>query len=388
MRNRSLGVIALALLLAAFDFGLMRLFELRYSAGDVYPPYSSLRADPLGAKVLHDALREVPGLSVSRNMQPLFRLARPAGSTVLLLGLEGPADLQALAVQGARVVISNTPVAETAGPGNGTAKGGAQTRPVQGGRPQSKSTRPRSLSEAWGFDFDDAALPRNEAGEARADAAQRVLPSDLPASISWHSTRGFTYLKPEWRVVYARGPLPVLIERPVGRGSVVLCADSYFLSNEAMRAEPHATLLAWLLGGNRRIVFDETHLGVEERPGIAALARRYRLHGFVGGLLLLAALAVWRAASGFLPPLPEAAPGAGTVAGRDATAGLANLLRRGIPPSRVLAACAEEWKRSFAHARPEVAAALDTIPLDPQDPARGYQRISHLIQQMKGHHES
>ena len=75
MLKRPLLTIALALVLAgAFCFGLARLFALRYQAGEVYPPYSTLRADPLGAKAIHDALRELPGVEVRRNFLPLKKL--------------------------------------------------------------------------------------------------------------------------------------------------------------------------------------------------------------------------------------------------------------------------------------------------------------------------
>ena len=46
---------------AAFAFGIFRLFEFRFEAGDVYPPYSSLRSDPLGAMALYESLEKIPG---------------------------------------------------------------------------------------------------------------------------------------------------------------------------------------------------------------------------------------------------------------------------------------------------------------------------------------
>ena len=68
----------LALVLAAiFIGGLARLFALRYEVGDVYPPYSSLRADPLGTKALAAALGALPGIEVRTNFKPLPRI--PSG---------------------------------------------------------------------------------------------------------------------------------------------------------------------------------------------------------------------------------------------------------------------------------------------------------------------
>ena len=59
----------------------------------------------------------------------------------------------------------------------------------------------------------------------------------------------------------------------------MLSSDSYFLSNEAIRKERHADLLAWLVGLNARVLFDETHLGVSESPGVAASALELALEG-------------------------------------------------------------------------------------------------------------
>ena len=42
------------LLVLALGYGLLHLFALRFAQGDVYPPYSSLRSDPLGKKALYE----------------------------------------------------------------------------------------------------------------------------------------------------------------------------------------------------------------------------------------------------------------------------------------------------------------------------------------------
>lgn len=63
---------ALLAVTAAFLYGLAHLFALRFERGDIYPEYSSLRADPPGAKALYESLDQF--LSVRRNYQPLTRL--------------------------------------------------------------------------------------------------------------------------------------------------------------------------------------------------------------------------------------------------------------------------------------------------------------------------
>ena len=62
---------------AAFVAGLYALLTIRMGEGDVYPPYSTFRADPLGTKAFFDALQDLPGhpLKAERYFRPLERLA-------------------------------------------------------------------------------------------------------------------------------------------------------------------------------------------------------------------------------------------------------------------------------------------------------------------------
>ena len=86
--NNKILIIVLLIFLSAFMFGVVRLFALRFEGGDVYPAYSSLRADPLGVKVFYEGLKNLPGLFVRRNYQPLFKLQDARDATVFYLGAE------------------------------------------------------------------------------------------------------------------------------------------------------------------------------------------------------------------------------------------------------------------------------------------------------------
>ena len=70
--------------------GLVYLFMLRFEAGDVLPAYSSLRADPLGAKAFYQSLEHLDSLAVSRNFGRLEMLdeefADGSGVTVFFSG--------------------------------------------------------------------------------------------------------------------------------------------------------------------------------------------------------------------------------------------------------------------------------------------------------------
>src|SRR5262249_13048084 len=137
---------------------------------------------------------------------------------------------------------------------------------------------------------------------------------------------------------------------PLGKGTLVLCSDSSFASNLALEREKETGLLVWLIGPNHHVLFDESHLGVEESTGVATLARRYRLHGLAAGILGLAVLFAWKNAAPFAPLLAASDSDRfrwSAMTGRQAFEGLEAVLRRHIAPSALLAACVEQWKRSL-----------------------------------------
>jgi hypothetical protein len=75
------------LTVAGFLAGLGHLFGLRLEGGDIYPVYSSYRADPLGTRLFHDALAELPQVSVRRNTRSMDRMEVDRQTVVLMLGL-------------------------------------------------------------------------------------------------------------------------------------------------------------------------------------------------------------------------------------------------------------------------------------------------------------
>src|SRR3569833_1572098 len=74
---------------AFFAYGIVDLFELRFEGGDVYPPYSSLRADPLGTMALYESLGKMPGVSARRDFSANNQLPEEPGTVYLHLAAEG-----------------------------------------------------------------------------------------------------------------------------------------------------------------------------------------------------------------------------------------------------------------------------------------------------------
>src|SRR5262245_26652558 len=77
----------LAITLAGFVGGLVVLFRLRVAHGDAFPAYSSLRADPIGVRVLHDSLAALPGLVVERQFKPIADLEPGPVRTIVMAGV-------------------------------------------------------------------------------------------------------------------------------------------------------------------------------------------------------------------------------------------------------------------------------------------------------------
>jgi hypothetical protein len=411
---KKLPLVLLLFVLLAFVAGLAQLFRLRFEAGDIYPEYSSLRADPLGAKALYESLDKL--VAARRNYQPLSKVDDGRQSTLFYLGVEHGdlrftpeewRDFESFAASGGRLVISLLPSYQKPAPARFQRRVTSTNAPPSSGSNPKKTQRPKpgkipnndeefaklrpvSIEERWRVEFRYADLPRDERGTYKPTPAFRGDVPDIPESIACHTALFFDNLDKSWQVIYARkSNRPVLIERRYKSGSIVLAADSYCFSNEALLKERQPRLLAWFIGPNQRVVFDETHLGVEESPGIAALGRKYRLHGLFAGLLLLAGLFVWKNSVSFVPPYEDDArpKDSGLIAGKESAAGFVNLLRRNLSSSELLGACITEWKKSCVHqvskAKLErIQAVIDTEnSLSPKerDPIKTYQTISGIL---------
>ncbi len=377
--------------------GVFRLFVLRFETGDVYPPYSTLRSDPLGTRAFCDSLENLKSLSVKRNYRPLSEAHSGRGTTLFYLGARAfkvdsiRPDLakafDRFVLSGGRLVISFFPVKE-------------QSRLKKAGRLSEKdSSFPKlfnksvSMIDHWGV-----SIRHDDKSSFLKDAKRVDRPETkpLPYSISWHTSLYFHELQEPWRVIYSRNELPVLIERQFGMGSIVLCADSYLFSNEALRKERHPKLLSWLIGKNSGVIFDEAHLGIQKRQGIVSLARKYRLHWPFFVLILLAVLFVWKNSTYFVPPRDDETSTEGNdfIFDKDYNEGMISLLRRNISSRKILGVYFREWEKTLVPGKKAVAGQLDKVKTviekngsgssKQDDPVKLYQTIYRILSEGNG----
>lgn len=381
-------------LAVGFIWGLIELWRVRFATGDVYPMYSSLRSDPLGVKILYEGLARLPGVRVQRHYRPFAELPVERGTTLFLLGISELSlaampvpvvqHLEAFVQRGGRLLVALAP-------GNQLWRDNALPIESADETAQGEDVLKPSplLPERWGARLESR---QQDAGKGQESAMQwSPLPEGLPQRLPWHTTLMFTSLDEAWRVLYGQAEQAMLVERSLGQGTVVLMADAYLFSNEAMWRERQTALLAWLVGPHRTMVFDETHLGIQEQAGVMTLVRTYRLHGVVVGLLLLGGLFVWRNTTSLVPPTESAAGSDATmVAGQDSTTGLASLLQRYIARQDLLRLCLEEWHKAEFHNHPRMPAKFTQMqqviteysgqPRNEQRLVDGYRALSRIVQ--------
>jgi hypothetical protein len=377
--KRPVAIVALGILGVVLLAAVAQLFQWRLSSGDVFPAYSSLRDDPLGLGVLHDALAQMPEMRVDRNMDPLSLLPEHPARTIVLAGTATSAwstvtrdqidALNAAVRAGSRLVVAFRARAAEEKPA--AAKKDQQHAAAPKPRKKDDEREPAphepehvDLRRYWGAAPKARWLLQPEGGANRTEDAATL---SLPARIAWASDTYFE-LDPAagWRVLYRRGGAPVMAERTFGKGSIVLAGDSYFLSNEALQRNRSTPLLAWVVGPLHHVTFDESHLGVVAQRGVAALARRYGLWAAALSLLLLAALFIWQRSVWFVPPAPELDEVELTY---HPAAGLQSLLRRSVPPPEVVAASVAEWRQTARDTdRQRIDAALVAAPKDTSPP--------------------
>ena len=479
-RSNAGALIALALVGIATVAGFVAVLSARYSSGEGYPNYSTLRSDPLGARALFEALDRLPNIESVRSYERLDKLKSQSSEALVLMNVDAsqfnsPKGIDGEAVQrwvlgGGRLIVALSPTSDGAkydqmirkaeaelddeeaekdakqkakeakqakdkAPAADKAKPADSTTPEKQPTPEAKpksepksEPKPKSKNEAaeeklkaarkrlgirvkhetslaevlkvaaksattyypkadggalltlrpalpvpvadmpkWFSnayldddpqqDFSDEWRRALAARDRHRNKTEKDEKSEKAAAEAQAKTKAELAKKPSepspWRLLASKGDRAMILERSLGTGSVVVCSDSYFLSNEALWKEPKPKFLSWLIGDSTRVIFDETHLGsyIGDEAGIMTLARRYGMHGlFLAGIVLFG-LFIWRSVTSLVPRDEAADLGlwrADAVEGRSSASGLEGLLRRGVKPRELLRRCFDVWSSTRA----------------------------------------
>jgi hypothetical protein len=393
VKKNTLYLFFAVILTALFVVGIVHLFSLRFELGDVYPPYSSLRADPMGSQILYESLKEIKGQNVSRNFESLDRILRGDPCTFILLGLspheltyehkDTLLSLEHFMRRGGRIIVCCDPLSsdeESVKQFKETLKKSQEQKEKKQGKDKSSDQEVDlkntvELMSRWGFNL-NASSEKTPSGEAMP----LFVSYEGDRMITWKSSLYFDELNPAWKVLATRNDKAAVIEKAFGNGTLILSSDSFFLSNEDLRIEQHPEFLTTLFGMHSRIIFDEVHLGVSQEPGLSTLIRKYHLEGVCLGALLVLTLFVWKNAFPLIPPVTPI--NEALMTGKDEASGLGNLLRKNISSKSVLRTCYDQWKASFKNRRalrPQQAENIEKI-INESETARSTAPSSNLVQ--------
>lgn len=409
--NKLLKVTVFIILVGLFLLGLGMLTRARFESGNIYPPYSTYLREPAGVRAFFEALDLLPGIEAQRNTEAFLYDSKSSGRTIFVLGLSDRAfssvdddtyrDLEKCFQAGDRLVIAFSSAAPSKTRADG--KPALEEHPKETSQKEDKVQGPekedkghanqplkvvlKDLRAQWGIDFDHT--------DGVSKTAQLRLESvGLAPSIEWvnKSNLAFVLADSHWKVVYTTQDKPVIVEKSVGKGSIVLLSESYLFTNEAIKGHRSPELLSWLSGPHHVMVFDEAHLGILEQPNVATIIKRNGLRGFFASLVVLGMLVIWRQIMPVVP-LPKKDASTLVVSGRGYFEGMANLFRRSIPKDQILSICVDEWERSFARESCEISVtakeARQIIEEDLGGPRRQwavnktYDKISTLMAKSK-----
>jgi hypothetical protein len=350
-KNKVLAYLAVLATIGAFIVVALRTFEVRLETQEGYPVASSFRADARGCRALYESLGRIPGVRTARFLRTFSNLPPAEGRSLIIAGINPQTDilqvkdrksLSAWVEAGATLIVSlaaeDRSLDKTGSPDVQLVP---PTKERKSPSPNHRSTPP--TEEHWIETLQGAGV--NVYRHADASARHRFVSGVFATSGSWLGPLYFRDLQAPWRVVAEADHLPVVIERSFGRGNVILIADSYLLTNGSLANDRETGFLGWLFRKQTTVLFDESHFGLTENPGVVSLARRYGLEPAFFVLLVLALFFVWANRYNLVPKSVHRSAGNLIVPGQGGETVLVNLLRRSLPTKDLLSTSAELWRK-------------------------------------------
>ena len=342
---------------------------MRLETGDSFPEYSTYRADPKGLKAFYDSLQATEVVGVARRLQSSKILPSGEARALVVAGVDADQltasdeDSQLFdhwLATGGRLIIALRPERN----GKSGVDSGERAKLEAGETP---AISWRNLIRRWGAEI----APLKGFNRTSANSLQFGQIS------RWFGGNYFDHLAPEWKVIAMQGNRDVIVERPFAHGSLVLLSDSYPLSNEALAVDRNTGFLLWSISGCREVLFDETHLGLSERPGIMTLALRYGLQGTLVSIVAILLLFIWKSQYTLLPRT-KTDQGTLGVQGYSSEQAFLNLLRRTIPQKELLGVCIETWLKT-ARLTPAQLASLARFRSESNDAKPVVERYNRLM---------
>ncbi len=398
MKKNSISL-GLVIVIVMFLVGILAIFSMQYDKSDNLPLYSSLRADPIGAKIFYESLSNINDLNVQQNLKSYYQLPTDYKYTFFFLGStvnffkyidkNNYEKLHSLIQEGNRLVITLSSdnkffsLKKTQKVISQQKEVEKEEEKVEEVKEVESKKEEAFLKKGWNICF-------LETCDKSKDNHEELLLSMPPDSskIPWNSNIHFETGE-EWNVILKDNNKNLIVERSIGKGSLVFLSDSYLLSNEAMFKDRYSWFLSWLIGNNSNIIFDEVHLGIVHKTNVIELAKRFKLHGFFFGLVVLVVLYIWKNFSFFIPNKNPSKESNNIKLGKDSSSGFVQLLEKSISKEDISKTCKNEWLKTDSVKRGLDQGRLDRINAaieleenlqgKERNPIKTYSKIRNII---------
>lgn len=387
--------------------GLCYLYYCIEERGKVYPQYSSLRADAVGTEAWYETLNQA-GLDVSRNYQTMPNLLKLnpsfAGKTFFVLGVDY--NLKACFENGDWQKMMQTHGANYYSDENWTTPAKFGGRVVATLRPGKFdqliiSSTDEVITDAEKMKISCAAghfeFTKFTEKDWPADQNFNYATNKKNVRVKWFASRYFSKFDKTFKpILWVKGK-PVALKKKVestkksGKpGQLILIADSYFISNQGLKEEPAPAFLSYLIGKNKTVIIDETHLEVSGITGIMLLIKRYNMQYCLWAILIIGIVFVWKSRSSLLPPDRQLIEKLqqNIIVGESSAVSMNNLITRSMNPKDIVMYLHNRIPnlRAYKIASPQVKhrinehfAELQNVAISNSDVIRLYENIGELL---------
>ena len=149
---------------------------------------------------------------------------------------------------------------------------------------------------------------------------------------------------PRSQTVYTIKDKDIVLLLTHGKGDMIICSETYFISNESLVKGPPVRFFTWIMDGRKQVLVDEYHHGISSRKGISFLLKKYHLYWFIAYLILIFILYLWHVLPRFRKPIPRSSIETPRI--RSSLDGYTHILTKTIPRDQLLDISLEQWIKS------------------------------------------
>lgn len=320
--KKRLSFLVISALILLFAFSAYKVLDMRFKEGDVYPRYSSLRHDPMGTSIFFQSLGKMDYTVTTLLEESLLEGLDP-GDTILFIlspsfnfSKEAREGIVGFILHGGRVLL---------------------TEKDHNSLMDFFDTRIDPNQRDWENDGDEnnRGILKAEPGEMFDFLDEKLTIMDLSPLISeW----------PRTQTVYSIKDKDIVLLLTHGKGDMIICSETYFISNESLIKEPPVRFFTWIMDGRKQVLVDEYHHGISSRKGISFLLEKYHLYWSIAYMILIFILYLWHVLPRFRKPIPRSLSETPRI--RSSLDGYTHILTKTVPKDRLLDISLEQWIKS------------------------------------------